>query len=246
MKKVAYSLIENFEDWFWWNRSRKNIIIDTILTNIDNLETKKLLDIGCGSGDFLSSISKYIPDSIGIEEYEYNHKKYNNIKMCNIFNNGLEDHSFNIITALDVMEHIEDENKFLNEIKRLLITKYDQLAGGGYILITVPAYQFLFAYHDEINHHYRRYNKKRLKEVLLKNGFDIIKISYFNFFLFPPFFIVRMIDKIFNLKRIEKEKKSIFNGLLYKIFNFEKYLLRKINLPFGSSLIVLCKLKENE
>ena len=142
MKKVAYSLIENFEDWFWWNRSRKNIIIDTILTNIDNLETKKLLDIGCGSGDFLSSISKYIPDSIGIEEYEYNHKKYNNIKMCNIFNNGLEDHSFNIITALDVMEHIEDENKFLNEIKRLLITKYDQLA-GGYILITVPAYQYL-------------------------------------------------------------------------------------------------------
>lgn len=131
MKKVAYSLIENFEDWFWWNRARKNIIIDTILTNIDNLETKKLLDIGCGSGDFLSSISKYIPDSIGIEEYEYNCKKYNNIKMCNIFNNGLEDHSFNIITALDVMEHIEDENKFLNEIKRLLITKYDQLVGGG-------------------------------------------------------------------------------------------------------------------
>ena len=84
----------------------------------------------------------------------------------------------------------------------------------------------------------------RLKKILLENGFEIMKISYFNFFLFPPFFVVRMIDKIFNLKRVEKEKKSIFNELLYKIFDFEKYLLRKINLPFGSSLIALCKLKE--
>lgn len=239
MQKKAYELIENFEDWFWWNRARKNIIIDTIINNIDNLESKKLLDIGCGSGDFLSSISKYIPNCIGIEEYEYHYKKYDNIKICNIFDNGLEEHSFDIITALDVMEHIENENDFLNEIKKLSTT-----SGGGYILITVPAYQFLFTYHDEINNHYRRYNKNRLKKVLLENGFDIMKISYFNFFLFPPFFIVRMIDKIFNLKRVEKEKKSIFNELLYKIFNFEKYLLRKINLPFGSSLIVLCKLKK--
>ena len=76
MKKEAYNIIENLEDWFWWNRARKNIIIDTILNNIDNLEVKKLLDIGCGSGDFLFSISKYIPNSIGIEGYEYHHKKY--------------------------------------------------------------------------------------------------------------------------------------------------------------------------
>lgn len=237
MQEKAYELIENFEDWFWWNRARKNIIIDTIINNIDNLESKKLLDIGCGSGDFLSSISKYIPDCIGIEGYEYHHKKYNNIRICNIFDNGLEAHSFDIITALDVMEHIENESNFLNEIKRL--------SNGKYILLTVPAYQFLFTYHDEINNHYRRYNKNRLKKVLLENSFEIVKISYFNFFLFPPFFIVRIIDKIFNLKRIEKEKKSIFNELLYKIFNFEKYLLRKINLPFGSSLIALCKLKGN-
>ena len=71
MENKAYELIEKFEDWFWWNRARKNIIIDTILNNIDNVENKKLLDIGCGSGDFLSSISKSIPNSIGIEGYEY-------------------------------------------------------------------------------------------------------------------------------------------------------------------------------
>ena len=245
MKKEAYNIIENLEDWFWWNRARKNIIIDTILNNIDNLEVKKLLDIGCGSGDFLFSISKYIPNSIGIEGYEYHHKKYDNIKICNIFDNGLEPHSFDIITALDVMEHIEDESKFLNEIKKLLAIK-PNYTGGGYTLITVPAYQFLFGYHDMMANHYRRYNKKRLKKVLLENGFEIMKISYFNFFLFPPFFVVRMIDKIFNLKRVQKEQKSIFNELLYKIFNFEKYLLRKINLPFGSSLIALCKLKESK
>lgn len=116
-------------------------------------------------------------------------------------------------------------------------------------MITVPAYQWLFTYHDVINEHYRRYSLKRLKNLLLDNGFEIEKISYFNFFLFPPFMIVRFIHKIFNIKKVETDKIGIFNNILYKIFNLEKYILRKMNFPFGSSIMAFCKLKgtiENE
>lgn len=112
-------------------------------------------------------------------------------------------------------------------------------------MITVPAYQWLFTYHDVINEHYRRYSLKRLKKLLLDNGFEIKKITYFNFFLFAPFMIVRLIHKIFNIKKVETENKGIFNNILYKIFHLEKYILRKINLPFGSSVLAFCKLKGN-
>lgn len=241
MKKESYNLIENLEDYHWWHRARKEIIIDAIINNIQNYNEKRLLDIGCGSGYFLSTISKYIPNSMGIESHEYSNKKYNNIKNCDIFNNGLENNSFDIITALDVIEHIENENQFLNEIKRLLCNFH----GGGKIVLTVPAYQWLFTYHDVINEHCRRYSLKRLKNLLLDNGFEIEKITYFNFFLFPPFMIVRLIHKIFNIKRVETERIGILNNILYKIFNLEKYILRKINLPFGSSVLAFCKLKGN-
>lgn len=117
--------------------------------------------------------------------------------------------------------------------------------GGGKIVITVPAYQWLFTYHDTINEHYRRYSLKRLKKLLLENGFEIEKITYFNFFLFPPFMIIRLIHKISNIKKVESEKIGIFNDILYKIFSLEKYILRKFNLPFGSSVLALCKLKGN-
>ncbi len=128
MKKESYNLIENLEDCHWWHRARRDIIVDTIINNIPNYSEKRLLDIGCGSGFFLSKISEYIPNSIGIESHEYSNKKYNDIKNCDIFNNEFESGSFNIITALDVIEHIENENQFLNEIKRLLCN-FD--TGGG-------------------------------------------------------------------------------------------------------------------
>ena len=237
MEEKAFDIIDNCEDWHWWHKARKEIITDIILNNIKEYENKKLLDIGCGSGFFLNSISNYIKDSTGIESHNYNNSKYNNILKVDIFNNGLKDSTFDIITSLDVLEHMEDEKKFIDEIKRLLNKD------NGYLVLTVPAYQFLFSYHDEINNHYRRYNKTQLKKLLINNGFAINKITYFNFFLFPPFFMVRLIHKIFNIKSSEEEKKSIFNNILYKIFRFEKYLLRKINFPFGSSLLVICKLK---
>ena len=216
MKKESYNLIENLEEYHWWHRARREIIVDAIINNI--------------------------PNSMGIESHEYNNKKYNDIKKCDIFGNGLENNSFDIITALDVIEHIENENQFLDEIKRLICNFHRE----GKIVITVPAYQWLFTYHDTINEHYRRYSLKRLKKLLLDNGFEIEKITYFNFFLFPPFMIVRLIHKIFNIKKVESEKVGIFNNILYKIFSLEKYILRKFNLPFGSSVLALCKLKGNE
>lgn len=247
MQKEGYEVIENYEEFLWWHVARREIILDTIINKIENYNNKKLLDIGCGSGELLSYISKYVPNCTGLDPYEYPDKKYQNIVHKPIFNNDLKDNSFDIITFFDVMEHIEDENKFLNEVKRLINKlKENSYSNSGYVLITVPAYQWLWSNFDLICKHYRRYNVKRLKKVLLDNGFNIKKISYFNCLLFPGFALVRMFDKIFNKTRTYYGKPGILNTFLYKIFSIEKYLLRKINLPYGSSILCLCEYKKIE
>lgn len=67
----------------------------------------------------------------------------------------------------------------------------DQLKSNGYALFTVPAHQWLWSHHDEINHHKRRYSRKTLKAALEEVGFHVEKISYYNMWLFPLAVIVR-------------------------------------------------------
>lgn len=70
IKEESYNLIENLEDYHWWHKARREIIVDAIINNIPNCNEKRLLDIGCGSCYFLPKIYKYIPSSIGMESHE--------------------------------------------------------------------------------------------------------------------------------------------------------------------------------
>lgn len=235
MEDKAYNDIDNLEDNLWWYRVRREIVTD-IIKNINDHNNLSLLDIGCGNGHLLKDSCQYVNKAVGIEKFDYSKPKFDNIINIDIFDNTFEDNSFDIITFLDVMEHIEDENKFLQEVKRLI--KYN-----GAIIITVPAYQWLFSNSDIFYGHYRRYNSKTLRKVLEDNGLEIQKLSYMNFFLFPLFALVRIIDKVFNRKKFEYGESKLTNTILYNIFHIEKYLLKKFNLPFGSSLLTICKIK---
>lgn len=235
MQDKAYNDIDDLEDNLWWFRVRREIVVD-IIQNINNHNTFNLIDIGCGNGHLLKDASRYVKSAVGIEKFNYSKPKFNNILNIDIFDNNFNNNSFDIITFLDVMEHIENENDFLQEVKRLI--KPD-----GTIIITVPAYQCLFSNSDVFYGHYRRYNAKRLKKVLEYNGLEIEKLSYMNFFLFPLFALVRIIDKVFNRKKFEYGDSKLTNSILYNIFHIEKYLLKKVDLPFGSSLLAICKIK---
>ena len=234
MEDKAYNDIDDLEDNLWWFRVRRGIVID-IIKNISDHNNCSLLDIGCGNGHLLKDSSQYIKNAVGIEKFSYPKKLFNNILNIDIFDNNFKDDSFDIVTFLDVMEHIEDENRFLQEVKRLI-------KENATIIITVPAYQWLFSNSDIFYGHYRRYNSKRLRKVLEDNGLEIQKLSYMNCFLFPLFALVRIADKVFNRKKFEYGNSRLTNYFLYKIFHIEKHLLKKINLPFGSSLLAICKI----
>ena len=135
----------------------------------------------------------------------------------------------------DVIEHIKKPKALLKNLKKYL--KKD-----GYILITVPAYQFLYSKKDKVLGHYRRYNNKSLRKEL--DIFRIEKISYFNTFLFLPIMLITIINKILNrdyIIKVETTPNFFLNLVLYQVFKIEKFFVNNINFSFGISLYTLVK-----
>ncbi|MFN3781699.1 MAG: class I SAM-dependent methyltransferase, partial [Candidatus Kapaibacteriota bacterium] len=113
----------------------------------------------------------------------------------------------------------------------------------GKLVVTVPAYQWLWSNHDVLHMHRRRYTKKHLLRVLNQSGFQVIYISYFNFFLFIPAVIKRFSSKKSNLENqppVDPVSNSV-NKVLTKIFLFEKFFLPRVRFPFGLSIIAIAK-----
>ena len=97
--------------------------------------------------------------------------------------------SFDLAVSLDVIEHLEDDLAALRELRRAV-------APGGSLLITVPAYPWLWSGHDEINHHYRRYTRRSLRRVAEQAGWEQVRTTYFNSLLLPAAIILRVLDRL--------------------------------------------------
>jgi len=151
---------------------------------------------------------------------------------------GLESvtENYDMVCLFDVLEHIEEDEEALAVLKT-------RLTGAGVILLTVPAYDFLYGRHDSFHSHFRRYSKGSMLQMASRLGFTVQKASYFNFILFPVLLLARGID--FFLRREQSLGAGIpgrrVNRLLYVLFGLERHLLRSFNLPFGSSLLLVLK-----
>ena len=232
MDKAIFERISVSNDTHWWFKSRRDIF-EELLKKID-IKEPEVLDFGSGVGANLSLLKKI---SKNIDAYEPNKDMHDLIKKkYNINVIDKIEKKYDLIFLTDVIEHIEDDK---NEMKNII----DYLKDNGHLLITVPAYQFLFSEKDKILHHFRRYNKKTLLNIF-PDDVQVEKISYYNFFLFFPIAITLLFFKLFKIKFIdvsEKTPNKIINYLMYKIFSFEKKFLNYISFPFGISIISLVK-----
>ena len=212
--------------------------IDRYLTKSDQV---KVLDIGCGSGLMLNALEE-VGQTFGMDMSDEAISFSKEIFNGRVENGALPDqlpyqeNYFDLITALDVIEHIDNDVDSISAIRSLLVP-------GGKAVFTVPAYMFLWSAHDEMNEHKRRYTLPELNEKLVQAGFTVEKISYYNTFLFPVVFLVRMLNNV--LKRDGASDMdmpgSALNYVLKKIFGIEKYLLRVFNLPFGVSVLAVVR-----
>jgi len=140
-----------------------------------------------------------------------------------------------VITLLNVAEHIKDDNKAFKECFKILNP-------NGILIVEVPAFQMLYDSYDKELKHYRRYSLKELEQKLKNAGFEIQYKSYLGFFLFPFFFIVKLINKILEKKDIMISQSKKSNNLVVKILlKVEEKYFTKISLPFGIRCFICAK-----
>jgi 2-polyprenyl-3-methyl-5-hydroxy-6-metoxy-1,4-benzoquinol methylase len=245
MKQRLYKEMNDLEWRHWWFVGRKEIILYLLRHFIsrtfhtDKLNRLSILDIGCGCGQMLEAITSFT-NPMGMdcsdEALFYCKKKFSGPlkKGCLPSDIPYEKKSIDVVLVLDVLEHVEDDCTSLHSI-------FDLLKTGGMAIITVPAFMSLWSAHDEVHHHKKRYRIPELRGILAQAGFKIMKISYFNSFLFLPIAIIRYSNRFFKRKKFSDAilPNKTINYLLLKLFSFEKYLLRVMNFRFGVSIIAI-------
>ncbi len=242
MKDVTYDFLYKQELHHWWYRGRRELIhlLFTKYVNQKSGEKLRILDVGCGAGILMSELERY-GDVYGIDvsplAVEYCKKRgLVNVSVDDLAKLSFTDAHFDVVIALDVLEHIEKDADAIAEIKRVL--KPD-----GTVVIFVPAFMGLWGEADEMGRHFRRYRKPQLLKLLTESGFALVRSSYFNTFLFLPIFIIRFISRTLGLmQKIEfKESNPALNAILTLVFSFEVKLLSWLSMPFGVSALAVAK-----
>lgn len=201
----------------------------------------KILDIGCASGQMIRLLeANGFSNKTGIDISEdaiiaCRRRGIENVSVMDAKTLNFLDSSFDIILASDVLEHIQADAAALRDWNRTL-------THSGRLILFVPAFNFLWSKHDETNHHYRRYTKSELLRLLQQAGFSVERISYWNFSLFFPIWLARLLNKNSggdDLQKINTTTNKLLTGLL----KFENHLLSRINFPVGVSLFAICRKK---
>jgi SAM-dependent methyltransferase len=244
MEKEIYKQIHRIEETHWWYVARRKIIFDWINMLLVRYKDPRILDVGCGTGynlNLLKNIgcSEPVGLDISLDALNYCHSRNLTQLICGDsvylpFKHG----SFDVILALDLIEHLDDDLRALSEFHRLLSV-------NGKLVLFTPAFNFLWGKQDEVGHHRRRYTTSDLNNKISNIGLSIIKISYTNTFLFPLIFGGRLVLRFFPLKPKLISENDLSpqwaNGTLTAIFQAEKGFLRRINFPFGVSILCIAE-----
>lgn len=231
MQPKQYELMYLNESNHWWFQSKKKFINIFIKKEHKNLN---ILDVGSGTGG-TTNFLKYFGKVQAIEPSKYAQKylKYNNLNyVAQTFEKFVTDSKFDLICFFDVLYH-----KKIEKDDKALIKAATLLNKGGKILITDCALPFLFSYHDIKVYAKKRYYLSEMESLVSKAGFKILKSSYVYFFVFPLFFLIRLLQKKINIESVTLFPK-IINSLLLKICEFESHLLKFVKFPIGSSIII--------
>jgi len=246
MEKKQYEELKELQDTFWWFAGKREIVTDfaAFYAGLKTGANVTILDVGCGMGLMLERLSHF--GSVFGMDTEESAVEYCT-GMCaeqgfdfSIRKGSLPDdipfepHFFDYIFALDVLEHVEDDKSALSIL-------YSLLKPDGKLILTVPAHMSLWSYNDELNHHFRRYEKQELTDKVISAGFRIIKCSYYNTFLYPAVWTVRHLKNTFHINSSDVNKVNCFNGVLKRLFISEKYRLRGKGFKHGVSLILACE-----
>lgn len=245
MDAAAYSLAAQAEDEHWWYRGRRAVLKSVLDRYVPrSCQPLSVLEIGCGNGGNLPLFSTY-GRVFAIEMDDLARACASNRGIAEVEKGSLPDRipfegdRFDLVTALDVIEHVEDDRKAMLSLCRLL-------APSGLLVITAPAYMWLWSQHDEFSHHKRRYTRTQLVSLMKAQGLKVHYSTYFNTLLFP-LAVIRI--KLFKL--IKKHPSSamrtpsaLVNRLLRVVFFCESIAIPRVSLPCGLSILICASPRE--
>jgi SAM-dependent methyltransferase len=218
-------------DFFWFKAKLK--LIDVVLAKLRSEKELKILSVGCGTGEEIKVLRDYgkvyaidieakalalVPDELCEEK-----------RLADVCRIPYTDDFFDLAVSFDILEHVKDDVRAVREISRVL-------KDDGFFVFTVPAFRFLFSSHDRALQHFRRYNKKILRERL--RAFRRIEMGFWMSFLFLPVAVMRLIRRNKSVDRIHyRALPPLVNNLLYRLLQLENWLIEhRIPLPVGTTI----------
>jgi SAM-dependent methyltransferase len=243
MQQHTYAIMDEVEGSHWWFVGRR-AILESFLKGIiqnpkSNIQNPKILDIGCGTGANLEMLSQFgQAEGVDVSDDALEFCRHKGLKAQKGLAETLPyaDATFDLTTALDVVEHLDDDLAGLREMHR--VTKK-----GGYSLIFVPAYMFLWGVQDDVSNHRIRYTKKQIVERLKTAGYAIERATYANWTFFTPILVGRTLMRITGIKPESENNVNVsaMNGVFGKLLGAERFWLRKFNFPFGVSIVIVAR-----
>jgi len=243
MQQHTYEIMNRVEDSHWWFVGRRAILEEFLRQIVQNPKSKiqnpKILDVGCGTGANLEMLANFgEAEGVDVSEDALEFCRAKGLKTHKGLAEKLPfaDESFDLVTALDVVEHLDDDVAGLKEMNRVL--KKD-----GKTLIFVPAFMWLWGVQDDISNHRIRYTRAQIVERLEKAGFEIERATYANWTFFAPILAGRTLMKITGIKPESENNVNIsaLNGIFGKLFSAERFWLKRANFPFGVSIVIVAK-----
>jgi len=244
--RQTYEIESRVERDHWWFRGRRQILRRLIARLDPPLPpSARVLDIGCGTGangPVLAESGRFavgidaspIPLGLDRERGAAGHAARVRGDAARL---PFRDASFDLVVALDVLEHLDDDRAGARELARVI-------APGGAAIVFVPALEILWGIQDDVSHHRRRYGRRQLVDVIGAGGLDVVRATFFNTLLFAPILAARLAMRAIRPASLHSENQLSgpwTNAVLARVFGAEARVVDRVSLPVGVSLACIAR-----
>jgi SAM-dependent methyltransferase len=238
MEREVFDRMAEQDQVHWWYVARRRILAALIAREAELPEDARILEVGCGTGHNFEMLGRF--GRVDALEVDAEARALAGRRLGRAVGDaplpdlpGVPDHEYDLIALLDVLEHVEGRAESLRSIAA-------KLKPEGRILVTVPAFQWMWSAHDLAHHHKLRYSKKGLRQDAEAAGLRVRKLGYFNSLLFPIAAAVRLLGKAAGkTSSDDKVPPRPLNFLFERVFGLERHVVGRIPLPAGVSLFAL-------
>ncbi len=238
MERVVYDRMAELDQLHWWYRARRQVLEALIRRSADLSPDARLLEVGCGTGHNLPMLERFghvdaievDPAARAIAERRLG-RAVSGAPLPEL--SDVPRSHYDLIGAFDVIEHIDDDVAAVGALATCL-------KPGGKLILAVPAHQWMWSGHDELNHHKRRYSKRSLRKLITDSPLQLQSIGYFNSLLFPLAVAARFAGKLTGRGGGgETLPPKPLNWAFEQMFGVERYLAGRLPMPPGLSLFAV-------